>query len=175
VFVRLLQSCISDNRLPNQSSVSQPATNAPHLSSSHQSSFCRQASLPYAPAVDDELISSADGTMSTRRQSSEAEYDCGYNEFTNYIESHPDHFTDERNDINLVNANCSRPHQLHLSNSSPNEEDVLVATSSSPPEYSSRASDVMTNQYHGDGHVSSSVHDGRSRILSSVEEQGYNK
>jgi hypothetical protein len=142
--------------------VTQPANNA--------SAFCRQASLPYASAtdVDNGLMSSVDGQSSTCRKASDADYDCGYSEFACYIQSHPDQYTDERNDMNYANSSSSRPHQLHLSKSSPNEEEVLVATSSSSPEYTAKTSEMLAHQCH----VNSSAHDGRSRIHSSNEEQG---
>ena len=102
------------------------------------------------------------------QQSAADEYDCDYNEFAGQIQPLPEEYADDRNAANFVN---SRPHQLHLNKSAPGEEDVLVlvATSSSSPEYLSKTSD---NHYSVDSHMTSSSFDCRSRVHAANEEPG---
>ena len=144
----------------NQQSLPQQSTNSAQSTTNHVSAFRRQASLPFATGTD-----TNDGKMSA-----DVEYECGYNEFASYLQSHPNDFTDEKSGGSFNNSSCSRPHQLHLSKS-PSNEEVLVITT---PEYVSKTSDsTIPNQYQISNHMASSVYDGRSpRIHSSTEEQG---
>lgn len=146
-------------------------------SQQHSSTFRRQTSLPYQSGAESTTAS----TAGANRQSSDAEYECDYSEFSSYLDTNPEDF--DREDLDgsggyaPAGGSSSRPQQLHLNQSMSNEDGALVSEGGPMAGYPQETAKALQGgQYNADVRdgTMQAVGDGRpeAKIHATLEDHG---